>query len=323
MRYTPLDEFDDTAFLTVFSNDPLHPEVVVTADGMSTFYGEQLDVFEQSLKASVDILFTLDRSGSMSDDNALVVANFDTFINTLVELDLDYHVAVAVEDDGCILGSDAYIDNTFSLSDAESTFETQADIYLTLGTYGANTERGFSLAEAALATGQRRVGRLQRGPLPRGGCAGDRARLRRARAERQSLHLLRESVPGDEARPGRRRHPRGGRRLPGRVRVGGRRHGLLRGHRGHRRPVPVDLCHRLGESPRGARRGQRGGANDSFELTQLPVPETIEVQVDGIRTTTGWQYDASINSIVFDRDHIPAGGSTIEVEYALMPDCEA
>ena len=64
-------------------------------------------------------------------------------------MDVDYHVAVAVEDDGCVLGSDAYIDNTFSLSDAESTFETQADIYLTLGTYGANTERGFSLAEAA------------------------------------------------------------------------------------------------------------------------------------------------------------------------------
>ena len=148
--YMPLDEFDDTAFLTVSSNDPLQPEVVVTANGSSTFYGGQIDVFEQSLKASVDVLFTLDRSGSMSDDNALVVANFSSFIDALVELDSDYHVAVAVEDDGCVLGSDAYIDNTFSLSDAESTFETQADIYLTLGSYGADTERGFSLAEAAL-----------------------------------------------------------------------------------------------------------------------------------------------------------------------------
>ena len=66
-----------------------------------------------------------------------------------------------------------------------------------------------------------------------------------------------------------------------------------------------------------------GQLNDSFELTQLPVPETIEVQVDGIRTTTGWQYDAATNAVVFDRDHIPAGGSTVEVEYKLMPDCEA
>ena len=66
-----------------------------------------------------------------------------------------------------------------------------------------------------------------------------------------------------------------------------------------------------------------GGGCDSFELTQLPVPETIEVQVDGIRTTTGWEYDASINSIVFERDHIPSAGSTIEVEYTLMPDCES
>ena len=62
--------------------------------------------------------------------------------------------------------------------------------------------------------------------------------------------------------------------------------------------------------------------NDSFELTQIPVPQTIEVAIDGISSTVGWEYDASINSVVFETDYIPAGGSQIEIEYMVMPDCE-
>jgi hypothetical protein len=319
--YMPLDEFHDTAFLTVFSNDPVTPEVVVTANGNGTLYGENLDVFEQALKASVDVLFTLDRSGSMSDDNALVVANFGTFINTLVGLDADYHVAVGVEDDGCVLGSDAYIDNTFSASDAESTFETMADIYLTLGTYGANTERGFSLAEAALKSEN----------IGSGGCNEG---FYREGAKLSIVHVSDE--PEQSVNPYTYYVS------------------LFQGMKAD--PDDVVIHAVAGDIPDGCGSASAGtgyyeatvatgglflsicaedwgshlesiaegsvSVNDSFELTQLPVPETIEIQVDGIRTTTGWEYDASINSIVFDRDHIPAGGSTVEVEYSLMPDCE-
>ncbi len=166
--YTPLDEFDDTAFLTVLSNDPLQPEVVVTANGDGTFYGEQLDVYEQAVKGAVDILFTLDRSGSMSDDNALVVANFGTFINTLSSLNVDYHIAVAVEDDGCILGSDAYIDNTFSPSDAESTFETHGRHLPHSRHLRRQHGAGLQPGRGSPQSGKHRFGRLQRGPVPRG-----------------------------------------------------------------------------------------------------------------------------------------------------------
>ena len=91
---------------------------------------------------------------------------------------------------------------------------------------------------------------------------------------------------------------------------------------------------RRGEAERRTESDRRSGSHldslanasvkprDSFELTQLPAPETIEVHVDGIQTTTGWQYDASINAIVFEPDHIPPVGATIEIEYLLMPDCE-
>ena len=59
----------------------------------------------------------------------------------------------------------------------------------------------------------------------------------------------------------------------------------------------------------------------SFELTEEPVPETIVVTVDDIVTTTGWTYAADAQSVNFDEDHIPIGGSVVELAYALAADC--
>ena len=60
----------------------------------------------------------------------------------------------------------------------------------------------------------------------------------------------------------------------------------------------------------------------SFELSDYPVEETIEVVVNGFTTTTGWSYNAVDNSIDFEQDYVPEGGSTIEVDYALQGDCD-
>jgi hypothetical protein len=67
-----------------------------------------------------------------------------------------------------------------------------------------------------------------------------------------------------------------------------------------------------------------GSAADltSFELTDFPVPETIVVTVNGFAVNTGWEYDSVTNTIDFEVDTTPEGGSTIEVEYALYGDCE-
>ena len=45
--------------------------------------------------------------------------------------------------------------------------------------------------------------------------------------------------------------------------------------------------------------------------------------IDGIAVTTGWEFDAGINSVVFETDYIPAGGATVEIYYMVMPPCDA
>jgi hypothetical protein len=60
---------------------------------------------------------------------------------------------------------------------------------------------------------------------------------------------------------------------------------------------------------------------DSFELSQTPVPQTIEVRIDGIPTDAGWHYDGAANAVVFAGYSIPVAGAAIEVAYHLSPVC--
>ncbi|WP_426750853.1 choice-of-anchor D domain-containing protein [Myxococcus sp. Y35] len=60
------------------------------------------------------------------------------------------------------------------------------------------------------------------------------------------------------------------------------------------------------------------GANRKFPLSETPMdPASIVVQVDGVPVTSGWQYDARDNAILFDRSAAPTAGSLVEVTYPL------
>jgi len=63
--------------------------------------------------------------------------------------------------------------------------------------------------------------------------------------------------------------------------------------------------------------GSYGNLNNSFNLTQIPVPQTIEVRIDDIVKNSGWHYEMNTNAVVFDNHNIPSRGSTIKVEYLV------
>ncbi|MBX5484097.1 MAG: choice-of-anchor D domain-containing protein [Myxococcaceae bacterium] len=62
--------------------------------------------------------------------------------------------------------------------------------------------------------------------------------------------------------------------------------------------------------------GNTFGLKRRFKLTEVPVG-TPTVSVNGVDQTSGWQYDAATNSVVFDEKDTPAAGSVIEVTYSL------
>ncbi len=316
VEYVPFDEYDDLAYLTVQSTDPYTPEVMSIIDGVGELYGENLDVFEQPIKGETDIIFAVDRSCSMNDDITNVQNNFDTFVNTLAGLDADYQVAATVEDSGCINGSDLYIDNTFSASDASTTVTTMINLG---GSYGSNTERAFMLMEANLAeTGS-------------GGCNEGLVR------EDASLNIVLVSDEPEQS-----------------VNNYAYYVSLFQSLKDNADDVVIHAIG--GDYPGGCGSASaytgayeatvatgglflsicatdwgthlealaEGSATDlsSFELSDWPVEETIVVKIDGVTTTIGWEYNPTDNAIDFDEDYVPEGGSTIEVEYALFGDCD-
>ena len=320
--YLPLNTFEDIAHVSIYSNDPYTPETLVRAEGTGTEYGNNLDVFIQPLKAETDILFTVDRSCSMNDEADAVIANFGTFVETITGLDADFHVAAAVGDNGCVVGPDPYIDNTFSASDAVDAIKTMIDWDRSYAGYGSNTERGYMIAEAALSN-------TNVGP---GGCNEDFYRedaflsiVHVSDEPEQSINswayyvslfqslktdpddVIINAVAGDY--PGGCGGATAGTGYyEGTVATGG---------------LFLSICATDWASHLEDLANESVSINDSFELSQPAVPGTIEVTVDGISVNTGWTYDASSNSVVFDTDFIPAGGSQVEVFYQLLPDCES
>lgn len=321
VKYLPLDEFVDSAYLTVLSNDPFTPEVVVQSEGTGNKYGDNTDIFEQPLKSATDVLFTLDWSCSMYDDNANVAANFETFVSTVTSLEADYHISVGVADSGCAVGSDPYIDKTFSKSDASSTFNTLAAID-TGGPspYGANTERGYMLAEAFLAatdTGDCNDGFLRDNAfLSLVHVSDEPEQSVNSWAYYVSLFQSLKDDPDDvkinaiagDYPGGCGSASAGTGYYEGTVATGG---------------LFLSICATDWASHLEDLAAESVSVNDSFELTRRPVPQTLEVEVDGILQSTGWNYDAVTNYVVFETDYIPAGGATVEIFYQLMPDCES
>jgi hypothetical protein len=315
--YSPMDEVGDEAFLTVTSNDPYTPDVLVTQEGMGEIFLENQDEYEQPIKGATDIIFAVDRSCSMDDDIQSVQDNFGTFVNTLSTMDADYHVAATVEDNGCINGPDLYIDNTFSSTDASTSITTMINLG---GSYGSNTEMAFMLLESCLAES-----------LSASGCnyglIRDEATLALVGVSdevEQSINdwayyvslfqglkndpddVIIHAIGGDYPGGCGGNDPYTG-MYEATVATGG---------------LFLSIC----ATDWGAHLEAlaEGSAADlsSFGLSDYPVPETIVVKVNGLTTTVGWEYSDSSNSVDFDQDHIPEGGSTIEIDYAVYGSCE-
>ena len=308
VSYAPVDDYADEGFLTVDSNDPFRPQAQAYQTGNGVLYGENLDIFEQPIRGSSDIVFVIDNSCSMAEEQANLQDNFAYFAAGLVEYDLDYQIGVITTDSPTFRG-DAI---TAETDDIEAEFISQTSV----GTGGSGNEMPTEMAYQSSSSG------------------GDISEFVRDEAILSMIFVSDEpdSSPSAWAT-------------------------YLSAYQDLKNDSDDYVAHAIsGDWPTGC--GTASATNNvyeltvatgglylsvcatewashlealvegsvadlsSFELTQWPVPATIVVRVDGITTTTGWEYNEADNSVDFDETHVPEGGATIEVEYALFGDCE-
>ena len=68
VEYLPLDILDDSAYVEITSNDPATPIAYAEHDALGDYESWIIDSFTQDGEISVDILFVIDNSGSMSSN---------------------------------------------------------------------------------------------------------------------------------------------------------------------------------------------------------------------------------------------------------------
>lgn len=308
IEYYPLDEFADTAYLFVVSNDPFTPEALAKQDGEGELYGENTDIFEQPLQAATDILFAVDKSGSMvsSGNLASVYSNFAVYTSTLDSLNADYRIAIIVQDSGEVFGSVPYIDAD-NADDAPALAEEMLS-----GAEGAHTEMGFTL----LANGIAQSDWLREdAKLNLIGISDEPEQSADTYSAYVSQFQGLKDDPDDVVI-----HAIGG-DYPGGCATAQPYTGM------YEATVATDgVFQSICATDWGAHLealAENSAANLSiFGLSEWPVEETIVVSIDTVQTVAGWQYESGTNAVVFDNDHIPEGGAVVEIAYALQGDCD-
>lgn len=153
VTFTPLAAKTFTVKLVVTSDDPDEPTASVKAEGAGAEDATYEEAFEQSAFESVDVLWIVDNSGSMSAAVGQVKTNFQSFMTEFSKLNLDYQLGVVTTDmdnpaqAGRLQGPEGVTYVTPDTPDAETVFAAMID----QGIMGSGDEKGLAAAKTALS----------------------------------------------------------------------------------------------------------------------------------------------------------------------------
>ena len=291
--------------------------------GTTASTSEVTDTFTQSPSTVVDLLFIVDNSCSMWEEQMALVASAPAFMNPFIGSGLDYHIGVVSTDmndpshAGKLRQHDGHLYIDDQTPDPESVFSRM----VALGVSGFWTEQGRDAGYSALVTHAQDANAGFLRPT-----SGLHVIVVSDNDDHSSLYTHDEWVAYLHDEQGVRPHTT----LSGIV-------GLTDG------PVISEVGTAYIEAS-----NEVGGAlweisavdldpalediaaissqpNLSFPLSSTPVLGTLRVEVldDGVTFAfvedLDWTYNASENSVVF-LAFVPSPGATIQVHYAVVPD---
>lgn len=324
VRLQPVSVGAKNRTLQVMSNDGDEPVFQCALSGIGTNEDHQVDSFVQSDEPMADVLFVVDNSGSMGDEQQSLANSFSDFASYLVSQNVSYHVGVTTTDidtfsgqHGELVGNPKVIDN--NTTNAAAKFAANANV----GTNGDATEQGLEAARLAITP-----------PNLTGANAGF---LRGA----AKLFLIFVSDEEDQSPDGNGSQPptyfvnayRNAKNndpalLSASAIAGDVPNGCATAAAGARYKEVVDaiggvwstICttnfgpalHNIGV--------EAAELASTFYLTRLPEVPTIVVRVNNTVQPAGtnWNYNAGPNSVTFTAGHIPNPGDTVTIEYDVL-----
>jgi hypothetical protein len=278
------------------------------------------DVFWQNESNVVaDLLFVIDNSASMKEEQELLGTSFSAFVEAIEDTISDLQIGVTTTD----VDSDEAGQLTAPLMaandpDLSALFLEAA----TVGTDGSRIEKGFEAALLATAS-ETNPDLLRDGAILHVIFVSDEDDqstvsvdgLKTALEGRVGQNkLLVHAIVGD---------------LPGGCASGssaadaGERYAELTEETLGQRD---SICNDSHKEILGRIGLDAAGLTDTFDLTDLPIADTIEVWVDDVkmfeRDLDGWQYDVGENAVNFAGRAVPRPGMEIVIDYELWAGVE-
>lgn len=336
VTFTPEEYVAYDGSITVISNDPDEEEVIVPTAGVGDSTALYEEGFTQEHYESVDVLWVVDNSGSMSEEQNQVQVNFASFIAEFVDLGLDYHLAVVTTDMNDPAQSGRFVGPVITPASADPVGEFLA--MTNLGSKGSGEERGMDAVQAALTApllSSTNVGFLRDSAALAVIVLSDENDYSNI-ADASFLSWFEGMKPDPEL-------------VTFNAIVGDPSDGTLWDLGGCSDWAGTDLLQAEGGDRYVAMADLTGGIwksicyedyNETLAhisltsagmVTTWPLSQTptsyglIEVYIDGVQwyysLLDGWTYDATDNSITFHGDAIPAAGAYVLLTYPIEGEC--
>lgn len=281
--------------------------------------GITTETFQQPARPMTDILFTIDDSCSMSEEQMALSTNFSSFISYANTANVDYRIAITTTDDFAssgqgrfVTGQPTIIDR--SLPNARALFESRVRV----GTSGSGFERPLSTTLKALTE-----------PLISGANSG----LLRDDANLAIIIVTdapdqsNEAIAYYETRLPLVKGPRRIHQVSVSV-IGpftpasatcaiegvdqGRYQALITRTGG----VKANICtSNWAQDLEALGRSALGPRSTFFVRNPPDTQQPVDVQVNGQPVSSSWTYDGASNAIVFSQGQAPASGTTLSITY--------
>ncbi len=309
LEFEPDDVGEVEGSLVVQSNEPLG-----TREGLHMGIGEVGETFEDEWivpeDPPSDIIFYVDQSGSMSDDQARLASNFSTFISELTTYSNDWQIIVANADNGCnahggVLRPEM-VDYETRFQSAVSSgggFWTEAGLTITSEavekTDPGECNWGFLRPDAML-----HIIMVSDEPEQSSSSWGwymDKIVAKKGSSANVKFSAIAGDYPGGCAT----------------AEAGDGYYQPVYGTDG----VYLSICSDWATPENLAMLAAASVQMAAFELSATPAPSSIRVWVNGTERLSGWHYDEDDNTVVFD-EGIPEDDDVVRVTYGGISVCD-
>jgi len=322
LEYEPLDATPDVASVTVSGDDP-GGAVVAQQFGVGHLGDTNQDLFEQGGLGLTDILFVVDNSCSMGDEQTTFALNFPAFPEILEESGTDYKLAATTTDsgdNGAFVGSVPVI--TPSTPDPAGTFGANVN----LGTTGSGYEQAMLGGWLALDPSNGVNPNFLRdnaglriifvsdavdfstdAGMPFQTPEGYVAAFQGLKDDPSSV-ILSDISGGLTGCSGPGGSAQGSTNLTTATALTG--------------GISASICDANWVSSLAALAWLSTTINDTFILTQPALEPTVEVRLNGSYVYDGWFFDPALNAVIFNGAYIPDEGDEVIVDYGIAGGCE-